>query len=82
MGRQQGHPSATSASPPADSLLDILRRRYAQGEDTRRQFDAMRVVRDPPGGKDQGMAAEEGNLWETVHDRSRTMPQGGREVWA
>ncbi len=41
-----GHGTETmpSSAPQSESLLDVLKRRYALGEITREQFDEMRRV--------------------------------------
>jgi putative membrane protein len=37
-----GFVSRTNSQPPAESALDILKKRYARGEITKEQFDEMR----------------------------------------
>jgi uncharacterized membrane protein len=51
-----GQGTHAEAAPQGESLLDILKRRYALGEITREQFEEMRRVL----GVTQGAAAEAG----------------------
>jgi uncharacterized membrane protein len=52
-----GHSAHAEADPQSESLLDILKRRYALGEITRAQFEEMRQVL----GVTQGAGVEGGS---------------------
>jgi uncharacterized membrane protein len=58
-----GHGTHAEAAPQSESLLDILRRRYALGEITRVQFEEMKQVL----GVTQGTEVEAGT---THHQHS------------
>jgi uncharacterized membrane protein len=58
-----GHGTHAEAAPQSESLLDILRRRYALGEITRVQFEEMKQVL----GVTQGAGVEAGT---THHQHS------------
>lgn len=50
-----------------DSLLDVLRRRYAVGELSRDQLEEMKAVLGLSDGKPVGAAAAGSNPWEAEH---------------
>jgi len=50
-----------------DSLLDVLRRRYAAGEISRDQLEEMRAVLGLSDGKAVAAAAGSSNPWEAEH---------------
>jgi DNA-binding GntR family transcriptional regulator len=55
------------STAPSESLLDVLRRRYALGEITQAQLDEMRQVLGLSEGKAVGTAAGRSNPWEVEH---------------
>lgn len=50
-----------------DSLLDVLRRRYAAGEISRDQLEEMKAVLGLSDGKAVGSAEGNSNPWEVEH---------------
>jgi len=71
MGHGMGHGEEMERSAvergKRDSLLDVLRGRYAEGEITRDQLEEMRAVLDLSVGKAVGDGGGNNNQWEAEH---------------
>lgn len=71
MGHTEGHGAEAHGSAghggPPEPLVDVLHRRYAQGEISREQLEEMKAVLGLSGGKIIGEPAGRGNAWATEH---------------
>ena len=71
MGHEMDHDGEMHGSAveggQRDSLLDVLRRRYATGEISRDQLEEMQTTLGLSDGKAVAAAAGSGNPWEAEH---------------
>jgi len=71
MGHEMDHDGEMHGSAveggQRDSLLDVLRRRYAAGEISRDQLEEMQATLGLSDGKAVAAAAGSGNPWEAEH---------------
>jgi len=67
MGRGEEMERSAVEAGKRDSLLDVLRGRYAKGEITRDQLEEMRAVLDLSVGKPVGDGGGNTNPWEAEH---------------
>ncbi len=66
-GMDHGAATASAGAAPPESLLEVLRRRYALGEISRDQLEEMKVALGLSEGKAVAAAAGSGNPWEAEH---------------
>ena len=62
-----GAATASAGGAPSESLLGVLRRRYALGEISRDQLEEMQATLGLSDGKAVAAAAGSGNPWEAEH---------------
>jgi hypothetical protein len=69
MGHAADHGAATASAggAPSESLLGVLRRRYALGEISRDQLEEMKATLGLSDGKAVGAAEGNSNPWEAEH---------------
>jgi len=66
-GMDHGATTASAGGAPSESLLGVLRRRYALGEISRDQLEEMKATLGLSGGKAVAAAAGSDNPWEAEH---------------
>jgi hypothetical protein len=66
-GMDHGAATASAGAAPPESLLEVLRRRYALGEISRDQLEEMKVALGLSEGKAFAAAAGSGSPWEAEH---------------